>query len=137
MPNYRRAFIPGGTWFFTANLLQRHDNDLLIREINLLRETVRRVRKRHPFQIDAWVVLPEHLHSTAGMQEVGQRWEHFIRNDVDFQRHVDYVHVNPLKHGYVKRVADWPYSTFHRYVAKGIYPVDRYGDINSVVVGDE
>jgi len=62
MPNYRRAFIPGGTWFFTANLLQRHHNDLLIREISLLRETVRRVRERHPFQIDAWVVLPEHLH---------------------------------------------------------------------------
>ena len=53
MPNYRRAFIPGGTYFFTVNLLQRHDNNLLIREINLLRDTVRRVRKRHPFQIDA------------------------------------------------------------------------------------
>jgi len=51
--------------------------------------------------------------------------------------HVDYVHVNPLKHGYVKRVEDWPYSTFHRYVAKGIYPVDWCGDINSVVGGDE
>ena len=62
MPNYRRAFIPGRTYFFTVNLLQRHDNNLLIREINLLRDTVRRVRKRHPFQIDAWVVLPDHLH---------------------------------------------------------------------------
>jgi len=55
----------------------------------------------------------------------------------NFQSHVDYVHVNPLKHGYVKRVEDWPYSTFHRYVAKGIYPVDWCGDINSVVGGDE
>ena len=62
MPNYWRAFIPGGTYFFTVNLLQRHDNNLLIRELNLLRDTVRRVRKRHPFQIDAWVVLPDHLH---------------------------------------------------------------------------
>jgi len=51
--------------------------------------------------------------------------------------HVDYVHVNPLKHGYVKRVEDWTYSTFHRYVAKGIYPADWCGDINSVVGGDE
>ncbi len=75
MPNYRRAFIPGGTWFFTVNLLQRHHNDLLIREISLLREMVKRVRERHPFQIDAWVVLPEHLHSTAWMQEVEQRRE--------------------------------------------------------------
>jgi len=62
MPNYRRVFIPGGTYFFTVNLLQRHDNDLLVREINLLRETVRKVRKSHPFYIDAWVVLPDHLH---------------------------------------------------------------------------
>jgi len=51
-------------------------------------------------------------------------WEHFIRDDADYQRHVDYVHVNPLKHGYVKRVADWPYSTFHRYVANDIYPMN-------------
>jgi len=42
--------------------LQRYDNDLLIREINLLRDTVRLVGKRHPFQIDAGGVLPEHLH---------------------------------------------------------------------------
>ncbi len=55
MPNYRRALISGGTYFFTVNLLQRHDNNLLIREINLLRNTVRQVRKRHPFQIDARV----------------------------------------------------------------------------------
>lgn len=62
MPDYRRTFIPGGTYFFTVNLLQRHDNHLLVREINLLRDTVRKVRKRYPFQIDAWVVLPDHLH---------------------------------------------------------------------------
>jgi len=78
VPNYRRAFIPGGTWFFTANLLQRHDNDLLIREISLLRETVRRVRERHPFQIDAWVVLPEHLHCVwtlpSGDSDFSTRW---------------------------------------------------------------
>jgi putative transposase len=62
MPNYRRAFIPGGTWFFTVNLLERHRNDLLVREIELLREAVRRVRARYPFQINARVVLPDHLH---------------------------------------------------------------------------
>ncbi len=62
MPSYRRAFISGGTWFFTVNLLRRRHNDLLIREIGLLRETVRRARERHSFQIDAWVILPEHLH---------------------------------------------------------------------------
>jgi len=50
MPNYRRAFIPGGTWFFTVNLLQRHNNDLLIREIGSLRETVKRVRDATLFE---------------------------------------------------------------------------------------
>lgn len=175
MSNYRRAFIPGGTWFFTVNLLQRHHNDLLVREIDLLRETVKRVRKRYPFRIDAWVVLPDHLHcvwtlppgdagfstrwrliksafsralpkteyrsdvrKAAGERGIWQRhyWEHCIRDDTDYQRHVDYVHVNPLKHGYVRRVADWPYSTFHLYVAKGIYPMDWCGDTDAAVGGD-
>ena len=53
MPNYRRVFVPGGTWFLTVNLLQRHGNDLLVREITLLRNTVRRVRDKQPFHIDA------------------------------------------------------------------------------------
>jgi REP element-mobilizing transposase RayT len=78
MPNYRRAFVPGGTWFFTVNLLQRHHNDLMVREIDLLRETVRQVREKYPFQIDAWVVLPEHLHCVwtlpPGDCNFSQRW---------------------------------------------------------------
>jgi len=55
-------------------------------------------------------------------------WEHAIRNDVDLERHVDYIHYNPVKHGLVTRVADWPYSSFHRYVAQGILPGDWAGD---------
>jgi len=176
MPNYRRAFIPGGTYFFTVNLLQRHDNNLLIRELNLLRDTVRRVRKRHPFQIDAWVVLPDHLHcvwtlpsndsnfsmrwrliksgfsralpkterrseirESAGERGIWQRhyWEHSICDDLDYQRHIDYVHVNPLKQELVRRVIDWPYSTFHQYVAQGIYLPNWGGDINISVGSDE
>ena len=62
MPNYRRAWQPGGTYFFTVALLQRHGNDLLTRHVELLRECVRAVRERHPFHIHAWVVLPDHLH---------------------------------------------------------------------------
>ena len=49
-------------------------------------------------------------------------WEHLIRDEADFRAHVDYVHINPLKHGLVKHVADWEYSTFHRLVKAGIYP---------------
>lgn len=174
MPNYRRAFVAGGTWFFTVNLLQRHRNDLLVREIELLRSVVQQVRQKHPFHIDAWVVLPEHLHCvltlptgdsdfslrwrlikgafsralpreeriSATRQKYGERgiwqrhfWEHLIRNELDFQRHVDYVHVNPLKHGLVKRVRDWPYSTFHRHVENGIYPLDWCGDLEIQVGG--
>ena len=175
MPNYRRLFVPGGTWFFTVNLLERQGNDLLLREIATLRQVVRRVKARYPFEINAWVVLPEHLHAVltlppgdsnfslrwhliksgfsralpkiehissirqaAGERGIWQRhyWEHCIRDVVDYQRHVDYVHVNPLKHGWVNRVCDWPYSTFHREVAAGIYPIDWCGDSSIIVCGE-
>ena len=50
---------------------------------------------------------------------------------------MDYVHVNPLKHGYVKRVQDWPHSTFHQYAQQGIYSLDWCGDADIVAGGDE
>jgi putative transposase len=186
MPNYRRNFVAGGCYFFTANLLKRQ-RTLLTDHIDLLRDSVRRVRRLHPFHIDAWVVLPDHMHSTARMQEVEQRreqlpsiwtlppdtddfplrwrlikllfskglprterlsatrqrrtergiwqrryWEHTIVTERDYAQHIDYIHVNPLKHGYVQRVCDWPHSTFHRYVADGILPVDWCGDIDDL-----
>src|SRR5262249_47477880 len=46
-------------------------------------------------------------------------WEHTIRNDKDFGRHVDYIHFNPVRHGLVTRVRDWPHSSFHDYVRRG------------------
>src|SRR4051812_47124841 len=54
-------------------------------------------------------------------------WEHLIRDEADFAAHMDYVHINPLKHGLVQRVADWSYSTFHWLVAQGVYPIDWVG----------
>jgi putative transposase len=57
-------------------------------------------------------------------------WEHTIRDERDFARHVDYIHFNPVKHGLVKRVRDWPHSSFHRYVREGVLPGDRAGDVN-------
>ena len=48
-------------------------------------------------------------------------WEHTIRDQTDFNTHVDYIHFNPVKHGYVKNVSDWEWSTFHRYVQMGLY----------------
>ena len=59
-----------------------------------------------------------------GERGIWQRryWEHTLRDEEDCQRHMDYIHYNPVKHGYVDRVVDWPHSTFHRYVKAGIYP---------------
>lgn len=54
-------------------------------------------------------------------------WEHQIRDQKDFNNHIDYIHWNPVKHGHVTRSGDWPYSTFHRYVAEGIIPSDWGG----------
>ncbi len=54
-------------------------------------------------------------------------WEHQIRDDLDLQRYADYIHFNPVKHGYAKSVAEWPYSTFHRYLQQGVYSQDWAG----------
>jgi putative transposase len=169
MPNYRRAKDAGATYFFTVCTLNRQP--LLTQEPFriALHQAIERTRTTRPFTIDAWVLLPDHLHclwtlpvddgdfsarwamikqhtsklcrehlalrgppaSRYKRHELGlwQRrfWEHRIRDGKDFSQHVDYIHWNPLKHGYVQRVADWPYSTFHRYAAQGVYPVDWAG----------
>jgi len=59
-------------------------------------------------------------------------WEHAIRNEADLERHIDYVHFNPVKHGHVTHVADWPYSSFHRYVERGVLVADWGGDIKDI-----
>jgi putative transposase len=59
-------------------------------------------------------------------------WEHAIRDDEDFGRHVDYIHFNPVKHGHVTRVSDWPHSSFHRYVERGLLAPDWGGDLHNI-----
>ncbi len=54
-------------------------------------------------------------------------WEHLIRDEADYRAHLDYIHYNPVKHGWVKQVKDWPYSTFHRWVGQGVYSLDWGG----------
>jgi putative transposase len=164
--NYRRNFICGGSFFFTANLAERRLR-LLVDYIDLLRQAFRHVRRRHPFDIEAIVVLPDHLHAiwtlpegdadfalrwrlikstfsrglpaderrSASRAKKGERgiwqrryWEHTLRDEEDFARHADYIHFNPVKHGHVGRVRDWPYSSFHRMVRFGVYPLDWAGD---------
>lgn len=77
MPNYRRNFLPGGTFFFTVNILER-DRDLLVRQVDVLREAVRTVRAARPFEIVAWVALPEHQHCIwalpPGDTDYPERW---------------------------------------------------------------
>lgn len=65
-----------------------------------------------------------------GAGSIWQRrfWEHQIRNETDMERHVDYIHYNPVKHGFVKAAWAWPYSTFGRFVRKGVYPADWGGN---------
>ncbi|HEV7635185.1 MAG TPA: transposase [Bradyrhizobium sp.] len=74
--------------------------------------------------------------SKFGKREKGiwQRryWEHAIRDEADLERHVDYIHFNPVKHGPVTRVADWPHSSFHRYVERGLLAADWGGDIRDL-----
>lgn len=165
MSNYRRARVPGGTYFFTVNLLERR-RTLLVDRVDLLRAAFQQTRRDQPFELIAMVVLPDHLHCVwrlpAGDTDNGARWrqikcivsrglpaterrsrrrqakgergiwqrrywEHLIREDRDLKHHVDYIHINPVKHGHVARVRDWPHSTFHRYVDEGRLAVD-WGD---------
>ena len=172
MPNYRRAWQPGGTWFFTVALLERHNNTLLVQYVDTLREAIAHTKTEHPFVIHGWVVLPEHMHciielppddtnfslrwrlikarfsraipkierrSTTrqrrGERGIWQRrfWEHLIRDQEDFDAHMDYIHFNPVKHGLVSSVANWPFSTFHHLVKTGVYPADWAGnDVESL-----
>jgi len=170
MSIYRRNHIPGATYFFTLTLEDRAST-LLTAHIELLRAAFRYTHERHPFTIDAIVVLPEHLHaiwtlptgdmnyalrwrlikaffsrklprgesvspsrSSRSERGIWQRryWEHTIRDEEDFERHVDYIHFNPVKHGLVRSARDWEYSSFHRYVKKSLLPEDWGGRVDNV-----
>lgn len=150
MSNYRRLYIPGGTYFFTIALYDRRE-DLLVREIDALRASWKEVCASHPFETLAAVVLPDHLHfiwrlpeddpdfsarirllksgftrrlpsacksdGRKGERNIWQRCfcEHAIRSEEDLDRHIDYVHFNPLKHEYVSDRDEWLYSTWHEW----------------------
>jgi putative transposase len=171
MSRYRRARVAGASYFFTVVTDRRRPvlTDEPVRAA--LRAAILGVRRHRPFVIDAWVLLPDHLHCIwtlpEGDADFGARWalikratsaalpeyvdasrrsasqskrresgfwqrrfwEHLIRDEADHLHHVDYIHANPLKHGLVRRVGDWPFSTFHRFVAKGAYAPDWCGEI--------
>mgnify|MGYP001195774301 CR=1 FL=1 len=146
--HYRRALQKGGRYFFT---LVTHDRKPIFNHpetVFLLRNTFKRVKRNYPFDIDAAVILPDHLHciwtlpchdddfSTrwrlikSGFAKAyghplplwqNRFWEHLIRDEQDYRQHLDYIHFNPVKHGYVQSPGQWPYSSFHRFAALGFY----------------
>ncbi|MBW2207699.1 MAG: transposase [Deltaproteobacteria bacterium] len=166
MPEYRRNYQKGGTYFFTVVTYRRlavFDND---DAVTILRESFKACMHNKPFKIDAIAVLPDHLHCiwtlpsddenysvrwkeikadftkqciqsrkintptpTASMVKKGEKgiwqrrfWEHTITDDRDYAIHCDYLHYNPVKHGLAAKPYDWPYSSFRRFVDKGVYP---------------
>ena len=155
MSNYRRAYVPGGRYFFTVVCWRRRPLLASPERVALLREALRTVRRARPFDIDAMVVMPEHLHCIwrlpAGDTDYSSRWrdikkyvtrridedagrvwqarfwEHVLRDERDWRRHVDYIHYNPVKHGLVARVGEWPYSSFALAVRRGWYDADWGG----------
>lgn len=164
MPEYRRAFQPGGIFFFTVVTQDRRRFLCNDRAREFLRIAIRSVQRESPFELPAIVLLPDHLHciwelpdgdgdfstrwsrikrlftkqwleidglrgevslSKKKHREAGvwQRrfWEHMIRDQQDLENHVNYVHFNPVKHGYVDCPHAWPYSSFHGWVKQGTY----------------
>jgi putative transposase len=167
MPNYRRLKTPGATYFFTVVTFKRQMILCDSLSLKLLRNAIEEVKQLLPFRINAWVLLPDHMHClwtlpegdcdyskrwgkikstfTKKMKAVGwapstklkaspsrikhrefviwQRrfWEHQIRSQQDFNRHCDYIHYNPVKHGLVEDPKKWEYSTVHRFIKKGLY----------------
>lgn len=158
MSRYLRPRAPGATIFFTVALAKR-GSDLLVREVGRLREAVTVTRGERPFGIDAWVVMPDHLHCVWTLPEgdpdfptrwrlikgrfaaglavsdrrspskvaksekgIWQRrfWEHHIRDEADYVNHIRYCWINPVKHGFVERAVDWPYSSIHHDIARGL-----------------
>lgn len=162
---YRRAFTPGGTFFFTLVTEGRRPILAAAEAVETLRDAFRAVRQSRPFEIDAISVMPDHLHciwtlppddadfatrwrliktwftkhcdpalrTAPSPARVAKReqamwqhryWEHRLRDETDFIRHVEYIHYNPVKHGYAASALEWPHSSFRRYVEAGVYPPD-------------
>ena len=154
------------------NLADKKSN-LLIEHIEDLRDVMKKVKQQHPFDIDAMVVLPDHLHAiwalpkndaeypkrwmliksgfsrhipkneyrrksriTKGERGIWQHryWEHMIRDERDYEQHVNYVPYNPVRHGYVEKAVEWKHSSIHRYIKDGI--IDPNWGISETFKGD-
>ena len=149
MSKLLRYYVPGQTCFI-ANVTQNRI-PILDGNYDLLLDSLYRYSRSLPFELIAYVLMPNHFHLLLSapnttpdkiMQKiklsfsrrlnsrlgavtgsVWQRryWDHIIRDQDDFNKHFDYVHYNPVKHGYVDDPTKWKYSSFSRYLAEGIY----------------
>ena len=159
--NYRRLYIKNTKIFITAVTSKRRQ--ILIKNIEILRNAFKQAKVKIKFDIDAIVILPEHFHviiSPENIKEypeiirklkssfsreinindiedyalsksrknkkekdIWQRryWEHTIQNENELNKLIDYIHYNPVKHGYVKMAKEWHYSSFLKYVKQGFY----------------
>ena len=169
MSDYRRAHVPGGTFFLTIVTYQRTSLFGVDENVCLLRRALAQVMREMPFRLPAAVVLPDHLHflwclpsgDTAFSARVGRMkiiftrllrgclttpsgvsfsrskhresnvwqrrfWEHAIKDEEDFEKHLDYIHYNPVRHGLAACPHSWKYSSFPKWVRSGLYP-ERWG----------
>jgi putative transposase len=165
MPEYRRYYQNGATYFFTIVTFQRQPIFKEDSNVKLLMDCLDKIMRTHPFEINASVILPDHLHMiwtfpghdcdfstrwnlikgnfSRGFKDsevistksrlkkreraVWQRrfWEHLIRDQNDYNDLCDYIHYNPVKHGYTNSPLEWKYSTFKQFVEKGLFPENR------------
>jgi putative transposase len=160
----RRYHRSGNIYFITVVTYRR--KPILIDHFDLLWRTILRVEASSPYRLMAWVVLPDHLHLVvdpleANISALLQRikmsfaaslrhrleidsgrtwqnrfWDHIIRNQDDFNRHVDYIHFNPVKHRMANSPLEWRYSSFGEYLREGLYQVDWGGKASLVFEGD-
>ena len=151
--NIRRYYIPNAIYFVTGVTYKRKPIFADKTNLEIFQETLRNVRKIHPFTTQAYIFLPDHflikplevtnitkiLHSAQRNFTVNYKkvkgvtnpvrswqhrfWDHVIRNERDYKNHFDYIHFNPVKHGLVIKPEDWLNSSFHYYLRKGYYEI--------------
>ena len=167
MPDYRRYWVPGGTYFFTLVTHQRKPLFADVANVQRLRDALAIVQREQPFRFLAAAVLPDHMHFlwalptgdsaygrrigrmkvlfTRSLQDAGsitratsisrqkhresdfwQRrfWEHTLDNEDEMSGYLDYIHYNPVKHGWASCPHAWKASSFRQWVSRGLYELE-------------